>query len=95
MISDGKRAIGLAGVMGGLDTEIEEKTKNIVIEAAIFNSIQVRYTSKKILRSEASNRFEKGLDPNRTYIAINRACTLLEKYADAEIVGGIAVYDNE
>lgn len=95
VISDGKRAIGLAGVMGGLDTEIEEKTKNIVIEAAIFNSIQVRYTSKKILRSEASNRFEKGLDPNRTYIAINRACTLLEKYADAEIVGGIAVYDNE
>ena len=52
-------------------------------------------TSKEILRSEASTRFEKGLDPNRTYIAINRACTLLEKYADAEIVGGIAVYDNE
>ncbi len=93
VISDGERAIGLAGVMGGIDTEIEETTKNIVIEAAIFDAVKIRYTSKKILRSEASSRFEKGLDPNRTYMAINRACSLLEKYADAEIVGGIAVYD--
>ena len=93
VISDGTRAIGLAGVMGGLDTEIEETTKNIIIEAAIFDSVKIRYTSKKIVRSEASNRFEKGLDPNRTYLAINRACHLLEKYADAEIVGDIAVYD--
>ncbi|MBO5479367.1 MAG: phenylalanine--tRNA ligase subunit beta [Clostridia bacterium] len=93
VISDGERAIGLAGVMGGLDTEIEDTTKNIVIEAAIFDSVKVRYTSKKILRSEASSRFEKGLDPNRTYLAINRACHMLEKYADAEIVGGIAVFD--
>ena len=93
VISDGKRAIGLAGVMGGLDTEIEDTTKNIIIESAIFDAVKVRYTSKKILRSEASSRFEKGLDPNRTYMAINRACNLLEKYADAEIVGGIAVYD--
>ena len=93
VISNGERPIGLAGVMGGLDTEIEENTKNIVIEAAIFDAVKVRYTSKKILRSESSSRFEKGLDPNRTYIAINRACNLLEKYADAEIVGGISVYD--
>ena len=93
VISDGERPIGLAGVMGGLDTEIEENTKNIVIEAAIFDAVKVRYTSKKILRSEASSRFEKGLDPNRTYMAINRACNLLEKYADAEIVGGISIYD--
>ena len=93
VISDGTRAIGLAGVMGGLDTEIENTTKNIIIEAAIFDSVKVRYTSKKILRSEASSRFEKGLDPNRTYLAINRACHLLEKYADSEIVGEIAAYD--
>ena len=93
VISDGTRAIGLAGVMGGLDTEIEETTKNIIIEAAIFDAIKVRCTSKKILRSEASTRFEKGLDPNRTYLAIKRACHMLEKYADAEIVGGMAVYD--
>ena len=93
VISDGTKAIGLAGVMGGLDTEIEETTKNIIIEAAIFDAIKVRGTSKKILRSEASSRFEKGLDPNRTYLAIKRACHMLEKYADAEIVGGMAVYD--
>ncbi len=93
VISDGTKAIGLAGVMGGLDTEIEDTTKNIIIEAAIFDAIKVRYTSKKILRSEASSRFEKGLDPNRTYLAINRACHLLQKYANAEIVGGMAVFD--
>lgn len=93
VISDGSRSIGLAGVMGGLDTEITENTKNIIIEAAIFDSVKVRRTSNSILRSEASNRFEKGLDPNRTYMAIERSCHLLEKYADAEIVGGLAKYD--
>ena len=69
VISDGKRAIGLAGVMGGLDTEITDSTKNIIIEAAIFDGVKVRKTSKELIRSEASNRFEKGLDPNRTYMA--------------------------
>ena len=93
VISDGKRAIGLAGVMGGLDTEITSETKNIIIEAAIFDGVKVRKTSKELVRSEASNRFEKGLDPNRTYMAQDRACHLLEKYADAEIVGGTAKYD--
>ena len=93
VISDGKRAIGLAGVMGGYDTEIEETTKNVVIEAAIFDSVRVRKTSKKIVRSEASNLFEKGLDPNRTYMAMERAVKLLEEYADAEIQTGMAVYD--
>ncbi|MBQ7410542.1 MAG: phenylalanine--tRNA ligase subunit beta [Clostridia bacterium] len=93
VISDGKRAIGLAGVMGGLDTEIEETTKNVLIEAAVFNSVRVRKTSKKIVRSEASNRFEKGLDPNRTYMAMERAVKLLEKYADATIQTGKVVYD--
>ncbi len=93
VISDGTKAIGLAGVMGGLDTEIEDNTKNIIIESAIFEPTKIRFTSKKIVRSEASNRFEKGLDPNRTYLAINRACNLLQKYANAEIVGGMAVFD--
>ena len=93
VISDGKRAIGLAGVMGGLDTEITDTTKNIIIESAIFDGVKVRKTSNELIRSEASNRFEKGLDPNRTYMAQNRACTLLEKYADAEVVSGIAKYD--
>ena len=93
VISDGKKAIGLAGVMGGLETEITENTKNIMIESAIFDNVKIRKTSKEILRSEASNRFEKGLDPNRTYMAIERSCHLLEKYADAKIVGGLVKYD--
>ena len=93
VISDGERAIGLAGVMGGLETEITDKTKNIIIESAIFDSVKVRRTSNAILRSEASNRFEKGLDPNRTFMAIERACHLLEKYASGEVVGDMAKYD--
>ena len=93
VISDGKRAIGLAGVMGGMDTEIEESTKNVLIEAAIFDSVKVRKTSKKIVRSEASNRFEKGLDPARTYMAMERAVKLLEEYAGATIQTGTVAYD--
>ena len=58
VISNGKKAIGLAGVMGGLETEIEDNTKNVIIESAIFDGVKVRLTSKKIVRSEASNRFE-------------------------------------
>jgi phenylalanyl-tRNA synthetase beta chain len=82
------RAVGLAGVMGGLDTEVDENTKNILVEAAIFNPASIRKTSKEILRSEASNRFEKGLDPNNTFQAIERACYLLEQYASGEVIKG-------
>lgn len=82
-------AVGLAGIMGGLSTEVEEDTKNIVIEAAIFDPVLIRKTSKKVLRSEASNRFEKGLDASRTYMAMKRSLHLLEKYADAEVEGGM------
>ena len=93
VIANKSDAVGLAGVMGGLSTEVEMDTKNILIESAIFDSVKIRKTSKKILRSEASNRFEKGLDPKRTYMAMERSCHLLEKYADAEVVGGMSVYD--
>lgn len=93
VITNGTEAIGLAGVMGGLSTEVEEDTKNIIIESAVFDGVKIRCTSKKIVRSEASNRFEKGLDPNRTYMAIERACVLLEKYADAKIAKGTVTYD--
>lgn len=93
VISDGNKSIGLAGVMGGLETEITSNTKNVIIESAIFDPVKVRRTSNKILRSEASLRFEKGLDSNRTYMAIERACNLLEKYAGATIVGGMVKYD--
>mgnify|MGYP001101668316 CR=1 FL=1 len=95
VISNGKEAIGLAGVMGGLDTEITENTKNVIIESAIFNSVKVRKTAQKIVRSEASNRFEKGLDPNRTYMAAERAVKLLEEYANGTVVGGTVEYNKE
>ncbi|HOZ54053.1 MAG TPA: phenylalanine--tRNA ligase subunit beta [Bacilli bacterium] len=94
VIANDKEPIGLAGVMGGLSTEVDYSTKNIVIEAAIFDPIKVRYTSKKILRSEASARFEKGLDAKRTYFAIERACYLLEKYAGAKVLSGLVEYNN-
>ena len=93
VITNGKEVVGLAGVMGGINTEVENTTKNVLIEAAIFDSVKVRKTSNKILRSEASNRFEKGLDPNRTYMAIERACRLLEKYANAKVEKGTVIYD--
>ena len=93
VIANSKQAVGLAGVMGGLSTEVENDTKNILIEAAIFDNVSIRLTSKKILRSEASNRFEKGLDPNRTYMAMERSCYLLSKYADATIIDDITIYD--
>ena len=93
VIADATHGVGLAGVMGGLETEVEEDTKNVIIESAIFDSVKVRKTSKKILRSEASNRFEKGIDPKRTYMAIERACRLLEKYADGKVITGMVKYD--
>ncbi len=93
VIADNTHGVGLAGVMGGLETEVEDDTKNVIIESAIFDSVKIRLTSKKILRSEASNRFEKGLDPKRTYMAIESACKLLEKYADGKVVTGTVVYD--
>ena len=93
VIADSIHSVGLAGVMGGLETEVEADTKNIIIESAIFDSVKIRKTSNKILRSEASNRFEKGLDPARTYMAIERACTLLEKYANGKVVTGTVKYD--
>ena len=86
-------SVGLAGVMGGLSTEVLETTKNIIIESAIFDSVSVRKTSKKVLRSEASNRFEKGIDPKRTYMAIKRTCHLLEIYANGSIYSGMLTYD--
>ena len=93
VIANRNGSVGLAGVMGGLSTEVLETTKNIIIESAIFDSVSVRKTSKKVLRSEASNRFEKGIDPKRTYMAIKRACHLLEIYANGSIYSGMLTYD--
>lgn len=94
VITNDTCAVALAGVMGGLNSDVEENTKDVVIEAAIFNPTNIRLTSNKILRSEASNRFEKGIDWGRTYMAIDRACYLLEKYADATVIKGMLVSDS-
>lgn len=93
VIANDKEAVALAGVMGGLSTEVEMDTQNIFIESAIFEPIHIRYTAKSILRSEASSRYEKGIDPNRTKEALNRACYLLEKYADGKVYDGILTHD--
>ena len=93
VIANKQKSVGLAGVMGGLDTEVVPETTNVIIEAAIFDGVKVRKTSKKIVRSEASNRFEKGLDAKRTYMAMERACQLLEKYAGGTVRSGICKHD--
>ena len=96
VITDGKKSVCIAGVMGGENTEVDENTKNILIESAIFNPVSIRYTSKKLeLPSEASIRYGKGLNYEYTEMASKRACHLLEKYADAEILDGYVLIDNE
>ena len=94
VITDGEKPICIAGVMGGSDTEVEDTTKNILIESAIFDAVSIRNTATKLnLKSEASIRYGKGLSYEYTNLAIERACHLLEKYADAEILSGIVCYD--
>lgn len=93
VIANESKITGLAGVMGGLDSEIELDTKDLIIESAIFSGSHIRRTAKKILRSEASNRFEKGINPEYSYLAMDRACQLLEEYAEAEVMGGMLVHD--
>lgn len=93
VIANEQSAVALAGVMGGLNSEVEEDTKDIVIESAIFAPTNIRHTAKRVLRSEASSRFEKGLDSNRTYMALTRACILLQTLANGEIVAGTCTYD--
>lgn len=94
VITDGEKVICIAGVMGALNSDVDETTKDIVIESAIFNPYNTRYTSIRLdLRSEASIRFEKGLDYKKTEAAMDRACYLLEKYADATITNVEDIHD--
>lgn len=87
--NNSSRIVALAGVMGGLDTEVTEKTKNIVLESAVFRPLSVRRTSAKLgLRSESSVRFERGVDLNQSLAAVNYACYLLEKYAGGKVLKG-------
>ena len=94
VITDGSKPVCIAGVMGGENTEVTENTKNILIEAAIFDSVSIRYTAAHLdLRSEASIRYGKGLNYEYTLMAINRACHLLEKYAGAKVLSGMVRHD--
>ena len=95
VITDTINSVCIAGVMGGIDTEVTDNTKTILIESAIFDPVSIRNTAARLnLRSEASIRYGKGLNYEYTEMAIKRACHLLEKYADAQILSGIVKYDN-
>ena len=94
VIANNKEAICVAGVMGGENTEVTDQTKNIFIEAAIFDPVSIRYTASKLdLKSEASIRYGKGLNYEYTEKALDRACHLLEEYAGAKILNDYVVYD--
>lgn len=90
VIADQDMAIGLAGIMGGLDSEITDETRTVLLEGANFNPRNVRLTSKKLaLRTEASTRFEKGIDPNLAEQAVERVCELIEETGAGTVVSGI------
>lgn len=94
LIKDGKRGVAIAGVMGGLNSEIKEDTSTILIESANFNGDSIRATSKKLaLRTEASARFEKGIDPNLCETAADRVCKLIEMLGAGTVTkGSVDVY---
>lgn len=94
VITNGKEPVALAGVMGGLNSEVHDGTTTVVIESAYFAPASVRQTSKEVnLRSDASTRFEKGVDPNRVAEAAERAAALLAQLAGGEVLSGSVVVD--
>lgn len=96
VICDDEKPIGIAGIMGGENSKITEDAKTLLFEAACFDGTNIRLSSKKIgLRTDASGKFEKGLDPNNAMEAINRACQLIVELGAGEVVGGcVDIYDN-
>ncbi len=97
MICDGEKAIGIAGIMGGENSMITDDVKTMLFEAACFDGVNIRKSSKRVgLRTDASGKFEKGLDPNNAKAAIDRACQLVEELGAGEVVGGtVDVYGKE
>ena len=94
VITDGIKPVCIAGVMGGENTEVNDNTKTILIESAIFDAVSIRNTANRLnLKSEASIRYGKGLNYEYTLKAINRACYLLEKYADAKVLKDMISHD--
>ncbi len=90
MICDGEKEIGIAGIMGGENSKITDDVKTVLFEAAIFHGANIRKSAKRLgLRTEASGKFEKGLDPYNAEAAINRACQLIEELGCGEVVDGM------
>ncbi|MDM8524819.1 phenylalanine--tRNA ligase subunit beta [Desulfococcaceae bacterium HSG8] len=90
MICDGERSVAVGGVMGGLNSEIEDNTTNVLIESAYFSPVSIRKTSKKLgLSTDASYRFERGVDPGGTVKALNRAAQLMVEIGGGRLVDGL------
>lgn len=90
MINDGEKEVGIAGIMGGENSKITDDVATMVFESACFNGTNIRLSAKKVgLRTDASGKYEKGLDPNTAEEAVNRACQLIEELGAGEVVGGI------
>ena len=90
MICDADKAVGIAGIRGGENSMITDHVQTMLFEAACFDGTNIRLSSKKVgLRTDASGKFEKGLDPNTALDAINRACQLVEELGAGEVVGGV------
>ena len=88
-ICDGEKVVALAGIMGGENSMITDSVHDVLFEAATFNGASIRKSSKRIgLRTDSSSIFEKGLDPNNAYDAMERACSLIEELGCGEVVGG-------
>ena len=96
MICDGEKSVGIAGIMGGENSMITDDVQNVLFEAACFDGTNIRLSSKRIgLRTDASGKFEKGLDPENAMAAMDRACQLIEELGAGEVVGGaVDVYPN-
>lgn len=91
LITDNGRPVAVAGIMGGQNTEINDRTVNVLLESACFKGTNIRKTSHKLaLRSDSAIRFEKGTDVNGVIYAVNRAAALIQKLGGAEVAGGIA-----
>ena len=89
MICDGEKAVGMAGIMGGENSMITDDVKTMLFEAACFDGTNIRLSSKRVgLRTDASGKFEKGLDPNNAQAAIDRACQLIEELDAGDVVNG-------
>lgn len=90
MICDGEKAVAIGGVMGGLNSEIEDDTTRVLLESAYFNPVSIRRTAKQLgLNTDAAYRFERGVDPGGTLAAANRASKLMAEVSDGRIIGGL------